>query len=146
MNKRGKSRAGLFLIELILAIAFFALGSSICVRAFTQAALTSRSAADLSFASSQVSSAASVIRYSSDPYTSAGKYFPHSRSDGNRLYIYYDQDRQLCSEKDSVYTMTVEIQENTGICSSHIQMSGPEDSNIYELDIRYPSVQEGENT
>ena len=80
MNKTGKSRASLFLIELILAILFFSLGSAICVRIFTQAALISKSAADLSFASSQVSSAASVIRFSDDPAKCAESFFPGALS------------------------------------------------------------------
>ena len=60
MNRTARSQTSLFLIELILAILFFSLGSSICIRVFAQASLMSRSAADLSFASSQVSGAAAA--------------------------------------------------------------------------------------
>ena len=63
MTRLRHSRSSLFLIELIIAILFFSAGSAVCVRAFAQARLTSQAAADLSFASAQVSAAASAVRY-----------------------------------------------------------------------------------
>ena len=62
MTRLKPARSSLFLIELIIAILFFSAGSAVCVRAFAQAHLMSQAASDLSSASAQVSSAASVIR------------------------------------------------------------------------------------
>lgn len=140
MNKTGKSRASLFLIELILAVLFFSLGSGICIRAFAQAALISRSSADLSFASSQVSSAASVIRYSEDPAAGISGYFPGAQTTDDTVYVYFDENRSLCEQDQAHYIMEIRISAMDSISSGHISMTDEEDQTIYELDIRYPSA------
>lgn len=124
--------------ELILAILFFALGSAICVQAFVKARLMSREAENLSFASAQVSSAASVARYTGGSYDSASKWFPDAEGDGGTFYVYYDSDRQPCRASDAVYTMEVVSSESDGAGSSHIAMTDRDGSVLYELDIRYP--------
>lgn len=138
MNKTRKSRASLFLIELILAILFFSLGSAICVRIFAQAALISRSAADLSFASSQVSSAASVIRFSDDPAKCAEAFFPGACRDENSFSVFYDSDRTLCSEENAVYTMDVTYSISDGFGTGYICMTGAEGEVLYDLELSYP--------
>lgn len=138
MNKTEKSRASLFLIELILAILFFSLGSAICVRIFAQAALISRSAADLSFASSQVSSAASVIRFSDDPAKYAESFFPGARGDENSFTVFYDSDRTLCSEKNAVYIMEVVYSISDDFGTGYICMTGSEGEILYDLKLSYP--------
>lgn len=139
MNKTGKSRASLFLIELILAILFFSLGSAVCVRIFAQAALVSRSAADLSFASSQVSSAASVLRFSDDPAQCADSFFPGSRADESSFSVFYDSDRTLCSEEYAVYTMEVSYSISGGFGTGYICMTGSEGEVLYDLELSYPA-------
>lgn len=138
MNKIGKSRASLFLIELILAILFFSLGSAICIRIFTQAALVSRSAADLSFASSQVSSAASVIRSSDDPAQCVESFFPGARVDENSFSVFYDSDRTLCSEENAVYTMEIVYSISDDFGTGYICMTGSEGEILYDLELNYP--------
>lgn len=138
MNKIGKSRASLFLIELILAILFFSLGSAICIRIFTQAALVSRSAADLSFASSQVSSAASFIRSSDDPAQCVESFFPGARVDENSFSVFYDSDRTLCSEENAVYTMEIVYSISDDFGTGYICMTGSEGEVLYDLELSYP--------
>lgn len=138
MNKTGKSRASLFLIELILAILFFSLGSAVCVRIFAQSALISRSAADLSFASSQVSSAASVLRFSDDPAKSAPDYFPGACAQEDSFSVFYDSDRTLCSEEDAVYTMEASYSVSDGFGTGYICMTGADGEVLYELELSYP--------
>ena len=63
MQKRTGGRASrLFLIELILAVLFFSLGSAVCVQVFAKARAGSVEARDLAFASSAASCAANVLR------------------------------------------------------------------------------------
>ena len=62
MDRHNNTRSSLFLIELIIAILFFSLGSAVCVQAFAKAHTLTAQARDLSFASSTVSAAANVIK------------------------------------------------------------------------------------
>lgn len=138
MNKKGNSRASLFLIELILAILFFSLGSAICIRVFAHAAMISKSAADLSFASSQVSSAASVIRFADDPAGDAESYFHGARAQEDSFSVFYDADRTLCGEEDAVYKMEVSYSVSNGFGTGYIFMTGSEGEILYDLELTYP--------
>lgn len=140
MNRTGKSQASLFLIELILAVLFFSLGSSICIRVFAQASLISREAADLSFASSQVSSAAAVFRSSDDPAADAARFFSGAETEPDGFSVFYDESRTLCTEEQAVYTMTVTLSETDGMIHAHISMSGSDGEIIYKLDLNYPAA------
>lgn len=146
MNRTEKSRSSLFLIELILAILFFALGSGICVQVFVRASLISKEAADLSFASSQASSAASVIRYSSDPGEYAETFFPGARTEDSGFCVFYDDSRQICTAEEAAYTMEVSVSESDGLCIGSITVTGSDNEVIYELETHYPAVTKEENT
>ena len=56
------SRSGLFLLELIIAILFFAVTSAVCVNLFVQAHLTSAESSKLTAAAREVQSAAELVK------------------------------------------------------------------------------------
>ena len=97
MSIRNSSKSSLFLIELIIAILFFAIGSAVCVRAFVKAHDLSMRAKDLSFASAQASSAASVLEYTDGSFSSFSTYFPDAEERGDAFLVYYDADQSLLS-------------------------------------------------
>ena len=59
---RGRSASSLFLIELIIAIGFFAVASAVCLQLFVRARLVSIQSADLSRATLAAQSAAEAFR------------------------------------------------------------------------------------
>lgn len=162
MTRLKPARSSLFLIELIIAILFFSAGSAVCVRAFAQAHLMSQAASDLSFASAQVSSAASVIRYTdgspeavsvylpgaaavnTDGVTGAsGSDDPAALSDGQTCAVYYDSSRQPCSREEAAYTLLIHTSQEGIRTDARLSMTGPDGTVIYELDLRYPSEHTG---
>ena len=169
MTRLRHSRSSLFLIELIIAILFFSAGSAVCVRAFAQARLTSQAAADLSFASAQVSAAASAVRYTDGSAASLAEYFPGAQAlppeetgaDAQTDYdsgngaadgagaqacaIWYDSDRQLCGSQEAAYTMTVRTAQSGSRTDASISMTGPDGEVIYELSLRYPTAPQKED-
>ena len=114
MSIRNSSKSSLFLIELIIAILFFAIGSAVCVRAFVKAHDLSMRAKDLSFASAQASSAASVLEYTDGSFSSFSTYFPDAEERGDAFLVYYDADQSLCSGNDAIYTMQIKISDEEG--------------------------------
>lgn len=58
---RGRSASSLFLIELILAIGFFAVASAVCLQLFVRARMVSVQSADLSRATLAAQSAAGGV-------------------------------------------------------------------------------------
>lgn len=139
MNRVARSRSRLLLTELIIAILFLSLGSAVCVRIFIQAHLDSRHARDLTFASAQVSSAASVVRYTDGSLQTMVEYYPYAEDSGDGLLVFYDEDQEQCPEEDAAYIMRIRT-ETSGIQNdSVITMTGAGDETLYELNIRHPA-------
>ena len=70
---RGRSASSLFLIELIIAIGFFAVASAVCLQLFVRARLVSIQSADLSRATLAAQSAAEAVRWRRPPPCSADR-------------------------------------------------------------------------
>ena len=144
MTRLKHSRSSLFLIELIIAILFFSAGSAVCIRAFSQAWLMSREAADLSFASAQVSSAASAVRYTDGSAEALRAYFPETEAleeegDSRTCAVYYDEDRQPCSAAEASYILTIRTIQDGNRTDAFLSMAGPDGESIYELNLCFPS-------
>ncbi len=132
MRTRKHSRAGLFLIELMIAIAFFAVTAAVFLQAFARADSISRQAEDLFQAQKQVSSVTEILEGAGsasvlttgqeESGTDAGtgspsegrhlfqklqKYFPQMESTGDGACMYYDEDWEVCGSADGVYVMSV---------------------------------------
>ena len=137
MSTRNSSKSSLFLIELIIAILFFAIGSAVCVRAFIKAHDLSLQAKDLSFASAQASSAASVLKYTDGSFASFSTYFPDAGEREDGFLVYYDADQNLCSESDAVYTMEIVLSDENGMRHARITVAHTGEKPIYELPIRF---------
>ena len=103
----------------------------------------SRSAQDLSFASAQVSSAASVVKYTDGTYESVSVYFPEierAEDGGDRdLVLYYDARRTPCSAEDAEYTMSIRTDRSGLASESRIVMQDQDGETLYELNLRYPA-------
>ena len=141
MLKTNSHHSGrLFLIELILAVLFFSLGSAVCVQAFAKAHATSMEARDLAFASSTVSSAASVVRFSGGEPEKFTAYFPEAASDeAGRLQVCYDADFVPCEEAAAAYILRVETGIDGSVEDAHIGMYRAGGTLIYELALRWPA-------
>lgn len=139
MNHTSHSRSGLFLLELIIAILFFALGSAVCIQVFARAHLTSQAARDLSFASRQAQSAASVLRSTGGSLASLGDYYPEAEISGADAVVCFDAGRQPCAPKEADCTMTVRSRDTEGLTEAAITVAGRDGSVIYELALRFPS-------
>lgn len=139
MRFQRNTRSSLFLIELIIAILFFSLGSAVCVQAFVKAHQTSQAASDLSFASAQASSAAAVLRYTDGTCEEASAYLTSASGSGLDFSVFYDSDQQPCSEGSAAYTMTVSTREDGNRRYSSISVYKADDELIYELETRYPA-------
>ena len=138
-NSNHSSR--LFLMELIFAILFFSLGSAVCVQAFAKAHLISVEARDLAFASSTVSSAASVVRFSGGEPEPFRMYFPEAVSDENgALQVWYGEDFVPCGEDEAVYVLRVETKQEGVAEDAHICMYNGDGGLIYELSLRWPAA------
>lgn len=137
--RQQSSRASLFLIELIIAVLFFSLGSAVCVQAFVKAHLTSREARDLAFASSTVSSAANVVRYSGGTLEGFQAGYPEAFADGEGFAVCYDSELTPCAAEDAAYTLHVDTREEAGVAYADIRMTDAADSELFALALHWPA-------
>lgn len=63
-KRRGSTKSGLFLTELIIAILFFAITSAICLQIFAESSLISNKSSDLTMAMNTVQSVAESFKAS----------------------------------------------------------------------------------
>lgn len=136
INRIRSSRSGLFLIELIIVILFFALGSAICIQVFARAHLTNQAARDLTFASEQAASAASLLKGTDGSLEAIQEYYPLAEASGEDLFLYYDGNRQPCSRQDAAYTLLIHTTRSGHQNIAHITVSAHDDQTLYELETR----------
>ncbi len=89
-----KSSSGLFLMELIIVIFFFALTSAVCIQIFVRAHFAMEEARDLNYANSQVTNAGELFYEYADDIDSIRKYLPESS----------EYDIELKLREDDKYT------------------------------------------
>lgn len=93
MRRVRHSKSGLFLIELMICILFFAFTAGICIRFFVKSHDMSTEARNLYQAQQEAASMAEVLESDAD-----------STED---IFIYYDKDWNQCDKKDKIYWLEV---------------------------------------
>ena len=121
-----KSKAGLFLMELLIALLFFAITGAVCLSLFVGAHNTN----DLS----ENRSRSSVL------LTNLGERFYNSDSleDINGTY-FYDRSLRTCDESRALYRLVADAESADGYTSLHVVISDPSGDSVFiEQDlIRY---------
>lgn len=143
MSTRNSSKSSLFLIELIIAILFFAIASAVCVRAFVKAHSLSTEAKDLSFASAEVSSMASVLKYTGRSLDEIHVYYPEAEETADGFLVFYDGARNLCGREDACYQMRASLSESSGMMTASLRLERENADPIYELELRFVPSEEG---
>lgn len=142
MGTHNNTRSSLFLIELIIAILFFSLGSAVCVQAFVKAHTLTAQARDLSFASSTVSSAASVIKYTDGSLEQTRAYFPGAFTLDEDIAVCFDESFAPCGADAAAYTMLIHTDGPGLIHTADIRMDDRDGEKLYELFLSYPDLKE----
>lgn len=93
MRRIRHSKSGLFLIELMICILFFAFTAGICIQFFAKSHNMSQDAKNLYQAQQEAASMAEVLEKDIDSL--------------DNIYIYYDKSWRQCDEKDKMYWMEV---------------------------------------
>ena len=143
MKTYNTHKSSLFLIELIIAIAFFSLASAVCLRLFVKSHLLSRETTELNTAVNLATSVAESFRYASGDEHILESLLPEleSPSESNcstpKYYAYYSEDGDNCAKSDAIYTMTMTISHEEQDASALIQIRHSDnDTLLYELPVQ----------
>lgn len=112
MAVQRSSRSGLFLLELMIVILFFAVTSAICMNLFVKAHLTSAAGSELTAAVREVQSVAELFKAADGDLKTLADRLDIQATGEPGLKLYYDKDWGLVDhEKDAVYTVSVVLDE-----------------------------------
>ena len=107
--------SSIFLLELILAIAFFSIASAVCVQIFVKSHLLSKSAQSLNFAVSESSSIAEILTTVSTIEQIPARLcsiYPNADIDAFPIVtLYYAQDFASCDKSNANYQLTISLQD-----------------------------------
>ncbi|MCL2033957.1 MAG: hypothetical protein FWG94_04410 [Oscillospiraceae bacterium] len=116
-----KSKSALFLLELVIAIAFLALSSVICIRFFVAAHTISRQASDLNMAVIQTQSVAEVFKASGGDRAKIEDTLNPSIGECGAYQVFFDADWQpLPSGDHSVYSVNFTVESEGSIDTAEI--------------------------
>jgi len=126
----GKSRTSLFLMEMIIAVFFFAVTSAICAQVFAKAHLVSAHTSELNQAVFHTENIAETFR------SANGSFNGPSAS-------LYDENWQECPEETAVYRISVRTADESTVKKIRISVSRQiSDEIIYSVDVcKYPRLE-----
>lgn len=127
------TRSGLFLLEMIIMLLFFAVTCAVSVRLFATTSRMSRESTDLTAAVTKTESAAEAFQSADGSLAAVGKMLGGSETGGS-LVIYYDKALLPVSEQEAEYSLTIRPK-NGGehLASAAISFARGQDT-IYTLD------------
>lgn len=122
------SKSSLFLMELIIAILFFSLTSTVCIRLFVRTHLISQQTINENHAINLVQNLAEGFLGTDGNLDALQSLFPDSiLSEGNTLTLYWNEAWEACSKDRAAYSATVSgsaPSQDTGLISADIQLLG----------------------
>ena len=125
------SKSALFLMELIIVIAFFALASAVCMRLFVHAHLVSKQSADLNMAVGAAQSAAECLRAADGDLERMTKLIPGAQKLGeNEMQVLYGKNWE---PGGGDYRLSLYLTREGGIVTGRIYVRGAADEELYSL-------------
>lgn len=138
MKNDNTHKSSLFLMELIIAIAFFTIASAVCLQLFVKSHLLGNKTRELNAAVNLAVSAAESFRQCGGSEDELLALFPESvQTTESSLKTYYNDTFQTCKKEDATYTMTILLSEDKGFASAKILIKDIEASeSIYEVTVQ----------
>ena len=108
MSRQPAKRSSLFLMELIIAILFFSLASTVCVRIFVKSHTLEEESIQLNHAVSAATSVAEIFRNQENPFEILKSQYPDGIKNGNSYQFFYNKDWSLCNKEEAIYTVSLQ--------------------------------------
>lgn len=137
MRKKYRTGPNLFFIEFIIALFFFLIVSTICIRVFVHAHLTTQNAEALSFAQTVSSSVAEAVEASGGDEQALSDFFPQMRKEDSCFLISYDKNFQVCEPENAFYTLTFQTEQEGQMNKADISVTDNRQHLIYRLFVQF---------
>lgn len=137
---RSSSKSSLFLIELLIIIAFFSVASVVCVRLFTQSHAISLQSRDLNRAVTVAQSAAESFKAAEGQPEEIARLLGGRMERSGAVVVYYDENWQLAdAPEDRGYLLRIHTQIDGRLSVADIEVAeGAEDGRqVYTLQTKH---------
>lgn len=136
------SKAALFLMELIIALLFFALASTVCIRLFSKAHLLSKQTVNENYAIIHAQNLAESFLAAEGDLSRIEPLFPHASADTaeNMLLLLFDENWQECDLANACYSASITLHpEEAGLITADIAIAPCDTSAdaIYSLTVTH---------
>lgn len=133
MNKKNRSGAGLFMMEMIVAVFFFILCASTCILVFVKADTMSRLARDTN---SGVMAAESMAEVWKMEGTDGLVVRLDAQADGKRVEVFWDKNWNTVSgEADAAYKGELVWEAQDGLENAQIMVSRMEGKELFSMTV-----------
>ena len=135
MKKLKQTKAGMFLLEIMLNTFFFVILVTICLQLFFKAYSLSKNTTELHNAVSTCSSVAEIYQSGIDGKESIANIYPHSLLLTDAILIFFDENYHACLKDQAVYRVMISLSDEEYRTASII-FSNPDGTDvIYTLEI-----------
>lgn len=135
MNNQPSRRSSLFLMELIIAILFFSLASTVCVRIFVKSHTLEQESIQLNHAVSAATSVAEIFRNQENPFDILERQYPDGIRNDNNYQFFYSGNWSLCNKEEAIYTVIADFTKDGSFESADIQIVTSNQC-IYDLSVK----------
>lgn len=133
------SRSTLFLLELIIAIFFFSIASTVCIQLFAKSHLMSQQTINENHAVTQTQNLAESFLAADGNLDKMKAHFPNAAYNKDSLTLYFDKDWNICDADNAHFIASLKYAlTDKNICTANIAVS-TYDSNdtkvLYSLEL-----------
>lgn len=130
-NSRAGSRT--FFIEFLIALFFFLIISTVCLRVFARAHAITRRSEALSNAQTVAASITAVVEAGNISPEDAVSFFPDAVLTSNGFTLFYNRDFEVCSEDHAFYTLELALEQEEQEVASKVTVYDDTHEVLYEL-------------
>lgn len=133
------SRSTLFLLELIIAIFFFSVASTVCIQLFAKSHLLSKQTINENHAVTQAQTLAEGFLATDGNLLQIKELFPNAKYNSSSLTLYFDKDWNFCNVKDAHFVAKLDYAvTDKNLCTANIFVSTCDLNNpnvLYSMEI-----------
>lgn len=134
---RRSSRSGLFLLELIIAITFFAVSGAVCVKIFAGAHIISQQSHNLNMAINYAQSAAECYKYANGDIAVLADIMPDARLVGQSAERSFDKHWNYSPAESQRFKVLVTSSQSDGFNTGNISViDQASHETIYSLEVK----------
>lgn len=137
MKRNSQTGSRTFFIEFLIALFFFLIISTVCLRVFARAYTITRRSEATANAQAAAASVAAVVEAGNVSPEDAASFFPGAVAASDGFSVFYDQDFSPCPQEQAAYALTLTLRQEGQETTADIAVNGADQSVLYGLSVTF---------